>query len=185
MSDFELSDAEAKTASDICRKLDGVPLAMELAAARVDAFGIGGLAALLDDRLRLLTGGRRAALPRHQTIGAALDWSYRLLSQDEQTVFRRLATFVGGFTIELARAVAADFNESAPNIADSLASLVMKSLITADLHDGAVRFRLLGTTRAYALTKLLESGEADALARRHAAYFRRRRRHSCRTGDVQ
>ena len=171
-SDFELSDAEAKSAGDICRKLDGVPLAIELAAARVDAFGIGGLAALLDDRLRLLTGGRRAALPRHQTMGAALDWSHQLLSQDEQTVFRRLAIFVGGFTIELACAVAADPDGDAPNIADSLASLVMKSLITADLHDGAVRFRLLETTRAYALTKLLESGEADALARRHAAYFR-------------
>ena len=119
-SDFELSDAEAKSAGAICRKLDGVPLAIELAAARVDAFGIGGLAERLDDRLRLLTGGRRTALPRHQTIGAALDWSYRLLSQDEQTVFRRLAIFVGGFTIKSARAVAA-----------------------ADVHDGAVRFRLL------------------------------------------
>ena len=172
MNDFELSDTEAKTAGGICRKLDGVPLAIELAAARVDAFGIGGLAERLDDRLRLLTGGRRTALPRHQTIGAALDWSYRLLSQDEQTVFRRLAIFVGGFTIKSARAVAADSDADVPNIADSVASLVMKSLITADVSDGAVRFRLLETTRAYALTKLLESGEADALARRHAVFFR-------------
>ena len=114
--------------------------------------------------MRLCPGARR--------ICAAFDWSYQLLNPNDQTVFRRIAIFVGGFTLEAARAVAADADESPRDIADSLASLVMKSLVTADLGDGAARFRLLDTTRAYALAKLADNGEADALARRHAAYYR-------------
>jgi predicted ATPase/DNA-binding winged helix-turn-helix (wHTH) protein len=172
MNEFELSDADAPSASDLCRKLDGIPLAIEFAAARVDAFGVRGVAALLDDRLRLLTTGHRAALPRHRTISAALEWSYQLLSQEEQTVFRRLAIFVGGFTLEAASAVAANAVETESDIADTVANLVMKSLVVADLGDKEVRFRLLETMRAYALAKLAESGEAEALGRRHAAYHR-------------
>lgn len=168
---FELNDEDAAIAAYICRELDGIPLAIEFAAARVDTFGVRGLAARLDDRLRLLTRGARADLPRHQTIGAALDWSYQLLIQAEQTAFLRLAVFAGGFTLGAASAVAgADATES--EMADILASLVMKSLVTADVSGEEVRFRLLETMRAYALTKLKESGEAEAVARRHAAYYR-------------
>ena len=156
MDAFNLNDAEGKTAGDLRRNLDAPLPAIELAAARVDTLGIDG----------------RVVVPRHGAICAALDWSYQLLSQNEQTVFRRLGIFVGGFTLELARAVAADPDGDALNIADGVANLVMKSLITMNVSNGAVRFRLLETTRAYALTKLSESREADAVSRRHAAYFR-------------
>ncbi|WP_426437253.1 ATP-binding protein [Bradyrhizobium genosp. P] len=172
VNEFELSDADASSAGDICRKLDGVPLAIELAAARVNTFGVRGLAARLDDRLRFLTGGLRAAPPRHRGIGATLDWSYQFLDREEQTVFRRLAIFAGGFTEDAVRAVAAGIDNSRSDVADIVADLVTKSVVTADIGDGDVRFRLLETMRAYAAIKLIESGEADALARRHATFFR-------------
>ncbi len=172
LNEFELSDADAPSVRDICRKLDGIPLAIELIATRVEAFGVRKLAARLDDRMRLLTRGRRAALPRHQTIGAALDWSYELLSPEDQTIFRRLAVFVGGFTLEAAGVVAGDKDGSPTDITDSVVNFVMKSLVTADVGNGDVRFRLLETTRAYAVTKLAESAEDDALARSHAIYYR-------------
>jgi len=171
-TEFELNDPNASTIGEICRRLDGLPLAIELAAARVDTFGVAGLATRLDDRMRLLTWGRRAALLRHQTIGAALDWSYQLLSVDEQTIFRRLGIFPGSFTIEAAGAVAAGAEAGSLDIADTVASLVAKSLVTAEIGDGDARFRLLETMRAYALSKLAQSGEGDAVARCHAAYFR-------------
>ena len=123
MNGFELSDADAAIAGAICGKLDGIPLAIELAAVRVDTFGVRGVAARLDDRLRLLTGGRRAVRPRHLTISAALDWSYQLLSAEEQTLFRRLAIFAGGFTLEAAQAVAAREDGGSSDIADGVASL--------------------------------------------------------------
>src|SRR5271166_1143491 len=171
VSDFEINDANASTVGDICRRLDGLPLAIELAAARVDAFGVAGLAARLDDRFRLLTGGLRGTLPRHRTLAAALDWSYQQLSPEEQTLFRRLAIFAGGFTLEAAQAVAAETEGDFLKVADMIASLVTKSLVQTDAGGPEIRYRLLETMRAYALTKLASSGEADVLARRHAAYF--------------
>jgi predicted ATPase/DNA-binding winged helix-turn-helix (wHTH) protein len=170
--DFAFSDADVPLVADICRKLDGLPLAIEFAAARVEAFGVRGLAAHLDDRLRLLTSGRRTAVARHRTLSATLDWSYNLLSEAQQKVLRRLAIFAGGFTLHAAGVVAADATHSESEVIDRLAELVAKSLVAADVGDAEPRFRLFDTTRAYALNKLVESGEVDALGRRHATYFR-------------
>jgi tetratricopeptide (TPR) repeat protein len=167
-----LSDADASLVGDICNRLDGIPLAIELAAARVDAFGVRGVAAHLDDRFRLLTKGRRTALPRHRTLSATLDWSYGLLTEFEQTVLRRLAVFARGFTLHAAGAIVADATHSEIEIIDLVAELVVKSLVTADVGDPEPRLRLLETTRAYALDKLVESGERARLARRHAEYYR-------------
>ena len=172
MNVFELGDADAALVGDICRKLDGIPLAIELAAARVSTFGVGGLSARLDDRLRLLTHGRRTSLPRHQTISTALDWSFQLLSQVEQAAFRRLSVFAGGFTLESAGAIEGSADGGSLDIADSIASLVSKSLVAADVSGGEVHFRLLEIARAYAMTKLVEAGEADMVSRRHATYYR-------------
>jgi predicted ATPase/DNA-binding winged helix-turn-helix (wHTH) protein len=160
------------TIADICRHLDGIPLAIELAAARVATLGIEELAARLDDRFQLLTGGRRTALARHQTLRATLDWSYELLTEPERVVLRRLAIFAGGFTLQAASAVAADDKVAASEVVDSVANLVTKSLVTADAGGATVRYRLLETTRAYALEKLTDRGEFDATARRHAEYYR-------------
>jgi predicted ATPase/DNA-binding winged helix-turn-helix (wHTH) protein len=170
--DFAFSDADVPLVADICRKLDGLPLAIEFAAARVEAFGVRGLAAHLDDRLRLLTSGRRTAVARHRTLSATLDWSYNLLSEAQQKVLRRLAIFAGGFTLHAAGVVAADATHSESEIIDQVAELVAKSLVAANVGDTEPRLRLLDTTRAYALEKLAESGEADAIGRRHAAYYR-------------
>ena len=167
-----MSDADAPLVGDICNKLDGIALAIELAAARIDAFGVRGVAAHLDDRFRLLTKGRRTALPRHRTLGATLDWSYGLLTELQQMVFRRLAVFARGFTFHAAGAVAADATHPKSEIIDQVAELIAKSLVTADVGEAEPRLRLLDTTRAYALEKLGESGEAEMLARRHAAYYR-------------
>ena len=169
---FELGDAEAPLVADICRRLDGVPLAIELAAARIDAFGVRGLAAHLDDALQLLTGGRRPAWPRHHSLRANLDWGHDLLREDERVVLRRLAIFAGGFTLEAASAVAASAEIVAGEVVEHVANLVTKSLIAADVAGAAPRYRLLGTTRAYALEQLIESGELEQVERRHAAYLR-------------
>ena len=155
----------------ICRHLDGIPLAIELAATRIAAFGVDGVAARLDDRFRLLTGGTRTALPRHQTMRATLDWSYGLLSESERAVLRRLGVFVGAFTLDAASVVAASAGISASEVVESVASLVGKSLVSADVGGAIVRYRLLETTRAYTREKLTESAELDHLARRHAEYF--------------
>jgi predicted ATPase/DNA-binding winged helix-turn-helix (wHTH) protein len=168
-NEFELGDGDAPSVADICRNLDGIPLAIEFAAARVGAFGVRGVAARLEDRLRLLTGGHRTALPRHRTIKATLDWSYQLLNEEEKSLLRRLAIFVGGFTLEAAGAATGVL---APEIAECIASLVMKSLVVAEMVGEGVRFRLLETTRAYALSMLQENGEADILSQRHAIYYR-------------
>ena len=156
----------------ICRRLDGIPLAIELAAARAAALGIEGLAARLDDRFRLLAGGRRTALPRHQTLRATLDWSYELLTEPERVVLRRLAIFAGGFTLQAASAVTADDEIAAPDVVDCVASLMAKSLVSVEAGGTEVRYRLLETTRAYALEKLVQAGEFDAIARRHAERYR-------------
>jgi len=155
----------------ICRRLDGIPLAIELAAARADAFGIEDLAARLDDRFTLLTRGRRTALPRHQTLRATLDWSYELLTEAQRVVLGRLAIFAGGFTLQDARSIAADDQIAASEVVDCVANLVLKSLVTADSGGANIRYRLLETTRAYALEKLVQAGEFDAAARRHARRY--------------
>ena len=159
---FELTDADAPIIADICRRLDGIPLAIELAAGRIDAFGVRGLAERLDDRFRLLTSGRRTALPRHQTLTATLDWSYELLPASERAALRRLAIFAGDFSLGSAAAVAGDLG------ADTMATLVTKSLVAADLRSDPTAYRLLDTTRLYCLAKLRQSGEYAEVARQHA-----------------
>lgn len=169
---FELTDAEAPVVADICRRLDGIALAIELAASRVDAFGIRGLASHLDERFRVLTRGRRTALARHQTLGATLDWSYQILSEPERVVLRRLAVFAGDFTLASASAVAADDDVMAPDVIEYVANLVSKSLATADIEGPVTHYRLFDTARAYALEKLAGSGEMEAVSRRHAEHVR-------------
>jgi predicted ATPase/DNA-binding winged helix-turn-helix (wHTH) protein len=156
----------------ICRRLDGIPLAIELAAAHAGALGIEELVSRLDDRFDLLTGGRRTALPRQRTLRATFDWSYDLLSEVERLVLRRLSVFAGGFTLEAAGAVAGSAEMTRPGIVDCVANLVGKSLVAADVGGPKARFRLLETTRAYALGKLTETGECGDAARHHAEYYR-------------
>ena len=168
IGEFKLRDEDASVVGEICRKLDGIPLAIEFAAARAGVLGVRGLAARLEDRLGVLTSGRRTAVGRHKTMRAALDWSYELLTASEQTIFRRLAIFADGFTLAAAAAVADDASHSGAEIIELVLELAAKSLIAADVDDAEPRFRLLETTRAYALEKLAESGEREALARRHA-----------------
>jgi predicted ATPase/DNA-binding winged helix-turn-helix (wHTH) protein len=167
-----LGDHEAPTVAKICRKLDGIPLAIEFAAARAATLGVAEVAAHLNDRFALLTKGRRTALPRHQTLRAVLDWSYELLLEPEQRLLRRLAIFIGGFTLEAAIAIASGDDDSAPAVVEGIANLVSKSLLTYDGPTSPGRWQLPETTRAYALEKLDESGERDRTARRHAAFFR-------------
>ena len=169
---FELDDASAPVVAEICRRLDGIPLAIEMAAAHVNVLGVRGLAERLDDAFRLLTQGRRTALPRHQTLGAALDWSHELLSDVERIVFRRLAVFVGDFAAEAAVTVGAGDEIAEPDVLNMIASLVTKSLLAAKIEDDVVRYRLPDTTRTYAHRKLIDSGELDACAKRHAEFYR-------------
>ena len=156
----------------ICRRLDGIPLAIELAAARAAVLGVEEVAAHLDDRFRILTGGRRTALPRHQTLRATLDWSYELLSEPERVILRRLAVFAGVFSLEAASAVIASPEIAPAEVVDGIANLVAKSLVAVVAGSTVARYRLLDTMRAYALEKLAESGEREQLARRHADYYR-------------
>src|SRR5207302_1300702 len=146
--------------------------AIEFAAPRVEVLGVQGLADRLGDSLPLLRGRRRTAMPRHRTMRAVLDWSYGLLSEDEQRFFRTLGIFAGGFTVEAAAAVAADAANTRVDAIDRLADLVAKSLLVADVGEAKPRFRLLDTTRAYAIEKLDESAARDQIARRHAEYHR-------------
>ena len=169
---FSVDPRTAALAGAVCRRLDGIPLAIELAAARTATLGIEGLASRLDDRFRLLTGGHRTALPRHQTLRATLDWSYELLPVVERTVLRRLAVFAGPFRLEAAGAVATAADLDAAAVVDSVTNLAAKSLVVVEAAGAVTRYRLLETMRAYALEKLTESGELDHVARRHAEYFR-------------
>jgi predicted ATPase len=169
--DFELNDANAPLVAEICRKLDGIALAIELAAARVDTLDVGKIAELLDGGSRLHLPGRRTAPKRHQTLQATLDWSYELLSDAERTALRRLAVFVGGFAMESASAILAEPTSGVGQIVNLIASLVAKSLVSAELGGDFVRYRLLETTRAYALEKMTENNEWNDLSRRHAAYY--------------
>ncbi|UQR63170.1 winged helix-turn-helix domain-containing protein [Bradyrhizobium sp. C-145] len=167
-SDFELTDADASTAARICRRLDGIPLAIELAACRVDVLGLGRTASLLDERLNLSWVGRRTAPPRHQTLNAALEWSYDLLGQAEKRVLSRLSVFAGGFTFEAAVAVVADESVDEADVSDCIWELRSKSMIATQ---GKGRLRLLDTTRAFALQRLAKEDEQDLFRRRHALYF--------------
>jgi predicted ATPase/DNA-binding winged helix-turn-helix (wHTH) protein len=172
LNTFELTDANAPIVSDICIRLDGMALAIELAAGRVDAFGIQGLAEHLGDRFRILTGGRRTVLARHRTLAATLDWSYELLPEAERIILRRLAVFSGGVTLEGACVVVADPEIPPAAVVDGLANLVAKSLVSADIGTAKVLYRLLDTTRAYSLGKLGSSGERECISRRHAEYIK-------------
>jgi predicted ATPase len=171
---FVLSDDNAPDVAEICRRLDGIPLAIELAAARVKVLSPKQLRERLDERFRVLTGGDRSALAHHQTMRALIDWSYDLLDERERTLFRRLGIFVNGFTLEGAVAVGSGEALDELDLLDVLASLVDKSLVVAEPHGDAVRYRLLESTRAYAVEKLTAAGERDLLADRHLRYLRDR-----------
>ncbi len=164
--------ADEDAIADICARLDGLPLAVELAAARLRALPLATLADRLDDRFRLLTGGARTARPRQQTLRAVVDWSYDLLFEDERRLFTRLATFTGGCELAAAEAVCADEHVPAADILDVLARLVDKSLVTAPGPGDQDRFSQLQTLWAYGRDRLAESGEADAIRARHGAYYR-------------
>ena len=167
--DFELVDMDAPIAAGICRRLDGIPLAIELAASRIDIFGVSRTASLLDDRLNLSWVGRRTALPKHQTLSAALEWSYDLLGEAEKRVLNRLSVFSGGFTFEAAVAVVADETIDEGNVSDCIWELRSKSMIAARGQEG--RLRLLDTTLAFASRRLSESDDENRCRRLHALYF--------------
>lgn len=168
---FRLTDMDAPVTADICRELDGNPLAIELAAARVDAFGLQGVATQLDDRFRLLTSGWRNAPPRHQTLMVTLDWSYDYLSGLERVILRRLGIFAGYFDLAAAGEVAASGAVTQSDVLNGVADLVDKSLVSADVGSTVARYRLLDTTAAYARKKLLNHGEFEQAARSHAKYY--------------
>ncbi len=168
---LQLNPENARAVIDICRRLDGIPLAIELAAARLPLLGLGGLAEHLDDRLRVLGGGIRTGLARHQALRTALDWSHGLLGPAEQMVFRRLGVFPGDFSLELARAVAGGEQLEEWSVVEILANLIERSLVSADSRP-TPRYRLLETMRAYALEQLESHGEREDFGRRHARAVR-------------
>lgn len=168
LGSFELAEDDVPLVIDICRKLDGIPLAIEGAASAVEAIGIRGVAAHLDKSLWLPATYRRMTPSRHRSFQATLDWSYRLLSEKEQMAFRRLGVFSGRFSLEAAAFITADAKHPPSEMVDHVAALVTKSLVTADLGEKEPRFRLLATICAYALERLGESGEEAAVMRRDA-----------------
>jgi predicted ATPase/class 3 adenylate cyclase len=176
-SDFQVTNATAPALAEICWRLDGIPLAIELAAARVRVLGLEQIARRLDNRFRLLTGGSRTALPRQQTLRALVDWSHDLLGDVEKILLRRLSVFAGGWTLEATEAVCAGEDIAADEVLDLLGGLVDKSLVVAeelasrDVAAGEVRYRLLETIRQYAAEKLQACGEGAAVRARHAAYY--------------
>ena len=169
---FTLTNDNAPIVATICRRLDGIPLAIELAAARVNVVSISNLARSLDDRFKLLTAGGRTSLPRHKTLAALFDWSYDRLPLGERKLFDRLSIFSAGFDVSAAAAVCAGDGVDAPTVLDFLIALVEKSLVVATTEGQQERYKLLESTRAYALDKLEESGERDRFAGSHADYFR-------------
>ncbi|HWZ88471.1 MAG TPA: winged helix-turn-helix domain-containing protein [Polyangiaceae bacterium] len=169
---FVLTDAHALTVAELCRKLDGNPLAIELAAARVDSSNLTELARHLDDRFRLLTMGRRTALPRQQTLRGAMDWSYDTLSPPQKRALRLLSTFPGAFDVDGAAALAVDDEDATSDALSEITGLVEKSLVTPDFRGEKVQYHLLAMTRAYAFEKLIEHGEHEQARQRHALYTR-------------
>ena len=168
---FELNQQNVAAVIDVCTRLDGIPLALELAAARLQSLGLSALVAMLDQRFRLLTSGSRTAPLRQQTMHATFDWSHGFLSSVEQLTFRRVGVFAGGFTLEAIRAVVPGEGSDSWEVIDALSSLVDKSLIAVEGKDEP-RYHLLESARAFALEKLEEAGEMSDLQRRHAMYFR-------------
>lgn len=168
---FSVTKNNAPVVVQVCRRLDGIPLAIELAAARVKVLAVEQIAARLDDRFRLLVGGSRMALPRHQTLRATMDWSYDLLSDKERCALRRLSVFAGGWTLEAAEQVCAGDAVEASDILDMLTQLVDKSLVGVETQGKEARYRLLDTVRHYALDKLTESAEANGVRRRHRDWY--------------
>jgi predicted ATPase/DNA-binding winged helix-turn-helix (wHTH) protein len=170
---FELEEADVPVMAELCRRLDGIPLAIELVAARIEAFGVRELAAHIDDRFQLLTAGRRTALPRHHTLRASLDWSYEALSEREQQTLQRLALFRGSFSLKAAVAIAdADEADEAATV-DCITNLAAKSLVATEVSGDAISYRLLEMTRDYAREKLGATGQFDRVARRHAEYHQK------------
>lgn len=166
-----LTDETAPIVGEICRRLDGIPLAIELAAARVNVLSVAHLNDRLNERFRILTSGRRTELPRHQTMRALIDWSYNLLDDREKTLLRRMAIFAGGFSLEAASAVCAGEDLDAGDVFYVMASLVEKSLLTIDTGQPTERYALLETTREFALEALANNAETEAAARNHARYY--------------
>ncbi|HSI49430.1 MAG TPA: winged helix-turn-helix domain-containing protein [Ideonella sp.] len=175
---YRLSDADAPLVAAICRRLDGLALAIELAATRIDAFGVRELLAQLDGRISLLQG--RAGTERHRTLTATIDWSYELLAESERKVMRRLSVFAGVFGLASASVVAADDGLRPAEVRDALASLVAKSLLVAEVAELEARYRQLDTTRAYAAQQLLAAGELPATRRRHALHFLQLAQHAAK-----
>ena len=169
--DFRATVDNSATIADICRRLDGMPLAIELAAARVRALSLPHIVENLHDRFRLLTGGARTAMRRHQTLRASVDWSHALLTEPERRLFRRLGVFLGGFDSGGCPSRRRRHRSRAYQVIDQLSLLVDKSLVVAEDASGAMRYRLLETMRQYALEKLGESGEADAVRDRHRDHY--------------
>jgi len=169
---FEITRDNAGAIGEICRRLDGVPLALELAAARVRSMTPGEIAARLDERFRLLRGGRRTAMERHQTLRATVEWSYELLAEDERATFDRISVFAGGFILEAAEAICAGGEIDEFDIADLIASLTEKSMLgLEDQPDGTTRYFTLETIRQYGEEKLLERDEGNEVGERHARYY--------------
>ncbi|BBY06127.1 helix-turn-helix transcriptional regulator [Mycobacterium noviomagense] len=169
--DFRVSDDNVGLVTEICRRLDGMPLAIELAAARTRALSLTQIVDSLHDRFRLLTGGARTAVRRQQTLRASVDWSHALLTEPERVLFRRLAAFMGGFDLDAAQTVGASSDVEGYQILDQLSLLVDKSLVVAEEAGGGMRYRLLETVRQYGLEKLSESGEAVDVRTRHRDYY--------------
>lgn len=167
----KLADPDAAVVGSICRRLDGVPLAIELAAGHAGAHGIRGTREHLDSRFALAWKGRRTSIPRHQTLASMLDWSYRLLSEREKVVFSRLSVFVGPFTKDIACEVASDGNQKDETLSNELASLLARSLLSTTSVGGMTYYRLLDTTRTYASAQLEARGETETLCRKHARAF--------------
>ena len=175
---FELNEKNIAAVAQICHRLDGIPLAIELGAARLKLLSPEQIATRLDDRFKLLTGGSRTALPHHQTLEALIDWSHDLLSEEERVLFHRLSVFSGGWTLEAAEVVCAAVQEVQPvikpdEILDLLAGLVNKSLVVVEEKGEETRFRLLRTIRAYSLTRLRQTEEEDPIQRKHLIYYLR------------
>jgi non-specific serine/threonine protein kinase len=170
---FTLTPENASAVVQVCRRLDGIPLAIELAAARIRALSVEQIVARLDDVYRLLTGGSRLALPRQQTLRAAMDWSYDLLSPQEQACFRRLSVFAGSFSLEAAEAICAGEPEEPYDVLDVLSSMIDKSLVLVERRSGEARYRLLETIRRYGRDKLQECAEAEQVRRTHRDWYAR------------
>jgi predicted ATPase/DNA-binding SARP family transcriptional activator len=168
---FALEEANAAAVAQICQRLDGIPLAIELAASRVKALPVEQIAARLDDRFRLLTGGSRTALPRQQTLRALIDWSYDLLSEPERVLLHRLSVFAGGWTLEAAEAVCSGDGQEEWEVLDLLTRLVEKSLVQYEAGKGEGRFRLLETVRQYGRDRLGETKEVEAVHAHHLEFF--------------